>query len=121
MIKNQVSLRVTCVSAFCFNLLVDLGTGDTGEHLLGELVLGLFSVPLLALLVLAHSNKAGTESDSLVGELGLVLLRVAVVCSAQNIRSERRALKPCDAECYLQTKSAACSWLSNPNIEREIV
>lgn len=60
--------------------LVDLCTSDTGEHLLGELVLGVFALGFLKLLVLAHGDKTGTETDGFVGELGLVLAGVLVVC-----------------------------------------
>lgn len=60
--------------------LVHLGACDTCEHLLGELVTGSLALGFLTLLVLAHGDKARTESNGLVRELGLVLARVLVVC-----------------------------------------
>lgn len=74
------------VQALGLEELVDLCTGDTGEDLFGHLVLDGFAVAFLALLVLAHGDETGTEADGLVGELGLVLLGVAVVCSEQRGR-----------------------------------
>ena len=73
--------------------LVDLGTGDTGEHLLGKLVLGVFALAFLTLLVLAHGDKTGTEADSFVRKLGLVLLGVSVVYEAPRGRGEKKKSK----------------------------
>lgn len=60
--------------------LIDFGTGDTCEDLLGHLVLGVLALGLLALLVLAHCDEASTKSDGFVRELGFMLARVLVVC-----------------------------------------
>lgn len=68
------------VEALGFEELVDLTAGDAGEDLLGHLVLGVLATGFLALLVFAHRHETGSEADGFVRELGLVLLRVLVVC-----------------------------------------
>lgn len=71
------------VETFGFKELVDLCTCDTGEHFFGEFVTRVFTLGLLTLLVFSHGDKAGSEADGFVGELGLVLPWVLVVCCAR--------------------------------------
>lgn len=50
----------------------------------------MLAVSLLTLLVFSHGDKAGSETDGLMGEFRLMLLRVAVVYRGKGALSEHR-------------------------------